>query len=158
MNELAKQWVEKLALIPHQEGGYYREMLRSEDMIGTHVLYTSIYFLLTEESPSHFHRLKSDEVWYYHVGDPLTIHMITPEGEYQEATLGLNVDKGEQLQFVVPKGTIFGSTVSRNDGFALVSCMVAPGFEYDEFELFDYETLVSQYPQYEAVIRRLTAS
>ena len=99
-------------------------------------LYTSIYFLLTSNDISHLHRIKSDELWYYHAGSPLTIHIIDENGVYKEIKLGLNLDKGEVPQALVPKNSIFGSSVMDEDTFSLVGCMVSPGFDYKDFEFF----------------------
>lgn len=82
--------------------------------------------------------------------------MITPEGDYQQVTLGTDVEKGQVLQAVVPKNTIFGSSVEEDDSYALVSCMVSPGFEYDDFELFKRSDLLEAYPDYSDIIHRLT--
>ena len=82
--------------------------------------------------------------------------MITAEGDYQQVTLGTDVEQGQVLQAVVPKGTIFGSTVEDSDSYSLVSCMVSPGFEYDDFELFKRADLPNQYPDYADIIHRLT--
>lgn len=155
----AEYWIEQLNLIPHVEGGHYQQMLKSDLEYTTgdqtsRALYTSIYFLLTAKNPSHFHRLTADEVWYFHEGASLTIHLISPEGNYDTIKLGRNPEVGEVLQAVVPRGTIFGSTVEED--YALVSCMVAPGFEYNDFELFGREELLSTYPEHQAIIHRLT--
>lgn len=155
----ADYWVKQLNLIPHVEGGYYRQMLKSDLVYTgseetTRSLYTSIYFLLTAANPSHFHRLTADEVWYYHEGASLTIHLITPEGSYEQIKLGRNPEAGEVLQAVVPRGYIFGSTVESD--YALVSCMVAPGFEFHDFELFTRQDLLAIYPEHESIIHRLT--
>ncbi len=104
---------------------------------------------------SHFHRLTSDEMWYYHDGQPLTIYMITPEGELITKQLGLDIEKGEVPQVLVPKGYIFGSSMN-NDGFALVGCMVAPAFTFDDFELFERRDLLNMYPNLEDIIKKLT--
>ena len=151
-------WIKKLNLIPHPEGGYYKEVAQSTHKLKTHdgrerKQYTSIYFLLDTESPSHFHRLTSDEIWYFHTGASLIVHMLTSEGTYEKVKLGTSLQHDEQLQFIVPKGTIFGSTVE--NGYSLVSCMVAPGFEFSDFELFTQEKLLTKYPDQEAVIRQL---
>lgn len=90
---------------------------------------------------SHFHRLKSDEVWYYHDGNALTIYMIDEEGKLTAAKLGLDLEKGEVPQVLVPKGMIFGSAMEE-EGFSLVGCMVSPCFKYEEFELFDRKELL----------------
>ena len=157
-------FVSKLGLTPHQEGGYYKQSFHSTESTsdqeftisfdGKRMLYTSIYFLLTSKDISHFHRLKSDELWYYHAGSPLTIHVIEENGDYKEIKLGLNLDKGEVPQALVPKNTIFGSSVMDADTFSLVGCMVSPGFEYKDFELFTQNELLLKYPQHEVVIMK----
>lgn len=109
-------------------------------------------FILEDKNPSNFHRLHSDEVWYFHDGDSLTVHCIYPDGEYKAVKLGKA--EGEVLQFEVPKGVIFGSSVDQ--GFALVSCMVAPGFDFREFYLFKEKELLDLYPAHGDIIKKLT--
>jgi len=156
MTKTKEEWIKDLELLPHPEGGYYRQTDRSEMVYGDEEkklpLYTNIYFLLTKESPSHFHRLISDELWFYHGGNPLTIHSISPDGTYDKNVLGLG--KGEELHHTVPAGVIFGSTVE--EGYALVSCTVVPGFDFSDFKLFTEEELLGLYPQHEEIIKRLT--
>lgn len=154
-------WIDHYEMEGHEEGGFFYQVLKSDQRIQLEgqperALYTSIYFLLTSSHPSRFHRLTADEVWYYHYGSPLTVHMITADGQYETITLGTDVEKGQVLQAVVPKGTIFGSTVEDTDSYSLVSCMVSPGFEYDDFELFKRSELLAQYPEYTEIIHRLT--
>lgn len=154
-------WIDHYKMAGHEEGGFFYQVLKSDQTIQLEgqkprALYTSIYFLLTSNNPSRFHRLTADEVWYYHYGSPLTVHMITAEGDYQQVTLGTDVEQGQVLQAVVPKGTIFGSTVEDSDSYSLVSCMVSPGFEYDDFELFKRADLLNQYPDYADIIHCLT--
>ncbi len=155
----AKDWIQQLDLTPHVEGGYYRQVVKSKDLTKNsqgedRAQYTSIYFLLEKDNPSNFHRLTSDEIWYYHHGEELTIHTIDPQGNYETIRLGPDVSSGAVLQAVVPKGVIFGSSVE--SGFAVVSCAVAPGFEYEDFELFSREELFGDYPEHAAIIERLT--
>lgn len=128
-------WVSNLGMSRHPEGGYYKETFQSEEQIsdkeltvnfeGKRKLYTSIYFLLTSDDVSHFHRLKSDELWYYHGGSSLSIHVIEESGEYKEIKLGMNLDAGEVPQVLVKKNSIFGSSVSEKDTCSLVGCMVS---------------------------------
>lgn len=152
----AKYYIENLGMTPHAEGGYYKESVVSKDLFRDDKnLFTSIYFLLETGEVSNFHRLKSDEMWYYHDGQPLTIYMITPDGELITKQLGLNVENGELPQVLVPKGYIFGSSMN-NDGFALVGCMVAPAFTFEDFELFKRNDLLEMYPHLEDVIIKLT--
>jgi len=151
----AEYWINQLGLEPHPEGGFYRQTYKSvEEVPGRgRVLYTSIYFLMTTGNISHLHRLQSDELWYFHAGDSLSVHMIHENGDYEEVRLGLNLEEGEVPQLLVPKNTIFGSSVLQEDAFALVGCMVSPGFEFEDFEMFTQKELLREYPQHEQVIR-----
>lgn len=155
--KLAQQWIDELELEPHPEGGYYKQTDLSTEMYTTSgkefPLYTNIYFLLTEDSPSHFHRLSSDEMWFYHAGQSLTVHSLYSEGDYQTTVLSLDTAKGHFLHHTVPAGTIFGSTVE--EGYALVSCTVVPGFDFSEFEMFTKSDLLKSYPQHEQIINNL---
>lgn len=153
-------WIKYLELVPHPEGGFYRRILESGEKITNSTdqkrpLYTSIYFLLTSKNPSHLHRLKSDEVWYFHQGSPLQIHLINQDGDYKLIKLGNNPEKGELLQALVPKGSIFGSSVKGINNFSLVSCMVSPGFDYTDFELFTQQQLLDIYPAHHELIEKL---
>ncbi|BCK47212.1 cupin domain-containing protein [Streptococcus dysgalactiae] len=153
-----EDWVRRLGLEPHVEGGYFKQTEKASERLDfsgkERALYTSIYFLLEETNLSHFHRLTADEIWYFHAGEALTVHMITPDGHYEAVTLGLDLSKGQRLHYCVPKGTIFGSTVEKD--YALVSCLVVPGFEFDDFELFKRADLLAAYPEHQAIIERLT--
>ena len=154
----AKQWIDELEMISHVEGGYFKEQLKSDQTIQHNhhdrALYTSILFLLEHDNPSNFHRLTADEIWYYHDGSPLTVHLIDETGDYQQIKLGKDIQNGEVLQAVVPRGVIFGSSV--DEGYALVSCMVAPGFEFEDFKLFKRQELLDLYPKHQAIIEKLT--
>ncbi|WP_143962865.1 cupin domain-containing protein [Litoribacter populi] len=157
MNERIIELIKSLNLQPHPEGGFYAETYRSgeemESANGKRNLATSIFFLLTAENVSKFHKIKSDEMWFFHEGNPLTVHLLN-EGEYSKLHLG-PVDDEEFKPFqMVPAGTIFGSTVE--EGYALVSCVVAPGFDFEDFKLFSYEELIHTYPEYMQVIKKLT--
>lgn len=159
MSKTAEEWAKALNMQKHPEGGYFAETQRSNHIIksnkGNDVpLYTSIYFILEDTNPSNFHRIASDEIWYFHDGNPLTVHCIFPDGTYTATKLGKNPENGEVLQYTVPKGAIFGSSVDQ--GFALVGCMVSPGFIFEEFELFKYDELVKDYPQHKKIIKKLT--
>ncbi|MEQ7218280.1 cupin domain-containing protein [Vagococcus fluvialis] len=153
-----EEWIKELNLEAHPEGGFYLRTEESEETITrqnkTRKLYTSIYFVLTEESPSHFHQLTADEIWYYHDGEPLTVHCIYEDGTYEAVKVGKDTQKGERLHFNVPAGTIFGSTVEKD--YSLVSCVVVPGFDFEDFKLFTKEELLKDYPEHEEIITRLT--
>lgn len=152
----AEYYIKNLNMAPHVEGGYFKESFISKDKARKDKkLWSSIYFLLRTGEVSNFHRLKSDELWYYHDGEALTIYMITLEGELITSKLGKNIENGETPQVLVPKGCIFGSAMN-NNGYALVGCMVSPAFEYEEFELFERDYLLSLYPNYSDIIMKLT--
>lgn len=163
----ADYFIKNLNMTPHPEGGFYKEIYESEENItsndlkvefeGSRILWTSIYFLLRDGEVSNFHRLKSDEMWYYHSGSPLTIYMISPEGEFFTEQLGLDIENGEKPQILVPKNYIFGSAMN-NKGYALVGCMVSPGFEFKDFELFKRSELIEKYPQHQQIILKLTSN
>lgn len=157
-------WVEKLELIQHPEGGYYKETYRSslevelnsinEEWSGTRNLATGIYFLLERNNFSAFHRIKSDELWHFYGGDPITIHLINSKGEYFAQDVGSNLDKGEVLQYLVPANTWFASEVKDNRDYALVGCTVSFGFDFRDFEMADL-SLLAEFPEHEKVLRRL---
>ena len=152
----AEYYIKNLNMDPHIEGGYFKEsFISNNEARKDKKLWSSIYFLLRTGEVSNFHRLKSDELWYYHDGEALTIYMITPEGELITSQLGKNIENGEMPQVLVPKGYIFGSAMN-NDGYSLVGCMVSPAFDYKEFELFDREYLLSLYPEHKEIILKLT--
>lgn len=155
--ERIKYLVEKLELLPHPEGGFYKETYRSNQTTsnGSRNLMTSIYFLLTGKNFSRFHRIKSDEAWYFHEGSSLIVHEISEKG-YTQTKLGLDITNGEVPFHLVNSEVIFGSSVPQEDGYALVSCTVAPGFDFEDFELFDTQTLLNLYPEQEEIIRKLT--
>ena len=157
MKARVNELIEKLKLHPHPEGGFYSETYRSNMVITSlnRQLMTSIYFLLTSENVSKFHRIKSDEIWFFHEGSSLIVHTLTEEG-HKENRVGLNLLQGETPQFLVEKETIFGSTVSDEDSYSLVSCIVAPGFDFEDFELFSRVQLEVLYPDNKEIISRLT--
>lgn len=157
MEQEITYWVEKLDMLPHPEGGFYKETYRSNETIpGTNrQLMTGIYFLLTSENISRFHRIKSDEIWFFHAGSPLVVHTLDADGHNQQH-VGLDLEAGQQPQYLVSKNTIFGSSVLHENSYSLVSCTVAPGFDFEDFELFTKADLLPLFPEHEAIIERLT--
>lgn len=152
----AKELIEKLALIPHPEGGFYKETYRSEGKVGDRNLMTAIYFLICSNNISRFHRIKSDEMWYYHAGSALDVHTLDKENGHQIHKVGIDFSKGESPQLLVPANTIFGSTLGGESEFSLVSCTVAPGFDFADFELFTADELLVEFAAFEEVIRKMT--
>ncbi len=168
MTTSSKYWIDKLGLIAHPEGGYYRETYRSDLSIarealpsqftGPRLVSTAIYFLLDRENFSAFHRLRSDELWHFYAGDPLVVHVIEADGRYSEMSIGSNPDAGERLQAVVKAGCWFASRVQDSESFALAGCTVAPGFDFEDFELGKRSELISLYPQHRKLIEQFTRS
>jgi len=157
MNEHIQNLIQQLDLLPHPEGGFYKETYRSNDtcLDGSRNLQTAIYFLLTSDNVSHFHRIKSDEIWYFHAGSPLVVHTLTEKG-HTKHLVGNDILAGQTPQLLVPKDTIFGSSVLERDSYSLVSCSVAPGFDFADFELFSKEDLMKDYEDFEGIIDLLT--
>jgi predicted cupin superfamily sugar epimerase len=157
MKDEIQHIVKSLNLLPHPEGGFYSETYRSTEKIPgkERNLMTAIYFLLTSDNVSRFHRIKSDELWFFHAGSPLTVHTLDKNGHTEHA-VGSNPEKGEKFQLLVPKDTIFGSSVKEANSYSLVSCVVAPGFDFADFELFTKEQLLPLYPECEGIISQLT--
>ncbi len=155
-----QELIENYQMTEHPEGGWYKEVYRSIDKIGVEngerSLLTSIYFLLTSDNISHLHSIKSDELWYFHEGSPLTVHTIDHEGNYFGERLGIDFTVGQNAQLAVEEGTIFGSSVDDDDAYAFVSCAVAPGFDFEDFKLYTTSELLAEYPTHEKVIRRMT--
>lgn len=162
----AADWIRELRLAAHPEGGYYREVYRAAESIpqyglpprfpGERRFSASIYYLLTDGECSALHRIRGDEVWHFYAGQPLTLHIIDPQGNYHPQSLGPDPSDDQQFQIVVPAGHWFGATLAAPDGFALVGCTTAPGFDFQDFEMADRATLLSLYPEHRAVIERLT--
>jgi len=157
LNKEIEAIVSKLELESHPEGGFYKETYRSTEKLDSieRNLVTSIYFLLTSENVSRFHRIKSDEHWFYHAGSPLIVHCLDSNGHHQ-TIIGSDLTNGETPHFVVPKNTIFGSSVLHSNSYSLVSCVVAPGFDFADFELFERNYLIEKYPNHSEIIHKLT--
>ncbi|MBV6645193.1 MAG: cupin domain-containing protein [Cyclobacteriaceae bacterium] len=156
----AKYWIDHLNLQQHPEGGYYAETYRSKESVRvkdgrTRNLATSIYFLLDKQDKSHFHVLESDELWYFHTGVGVRIHMLS-EGSYRQELLGNNLAKGEQLQLLIPKHTIFAAELIDKTTYCLMGCVVAPGFDFADFELVRREELIKKYPDQAELIDDFT--
>ena len=139
--------VEDLSLLPHPEGGFYREMYRSPTMVsaegaGLKSAYTSIYYLLASEDFSSWHRIKSDETWYFHNGCDVIIYFFDENKALQTIQLGLD---SKCLQATIPANTWFAAKPISQNSFCLVSCAVAPGFEFADFEIGQRDSLLREF-------------
>eukprot|EP00755_Sulcionema_specki_P025328 Sspe_Gene.83058::Locus_54485_Transcript_2_2_Confidence_0.667_Length_737::g.83058::m.83058/K09705/K09705; uncharacterized protein len=149
--------IHHLNLLPHPEGGFFRETFRSKISAGfpqgTRDASTCIYFLLQQGDFSAFHRIKGDEVWHYYSGDPLEVVELHHEG-LTVHTLGLDLSAGQRPQAVIPAGSWFAS---RSLGkYSLVGCTVSPGFAVEDFELATRAQLTEEYPEHAEIIAALT--
>jgi len=133
----AEALIEQLQLAPHPEGGWYRETWRASDDTSGRARGTAILFLLRSGEASHWHRVDADEMWLWQGGDPVELGISASDsGPVQTELLGSNVTNGETLQALVPTGAWQAARpVTGSAGYALVSCVVVPGFEFDGFEL-----------------------
>jgi len=157
MNEEISRWVETLGLAPHPEGGFFRETYRSAARIGDRSVSTAIYFLVTRGNFSALHRIASDELWHFHAGSALEIVTIDPTHARRDLRLGVDLSRGERPQHVVPAGQWFGARLADTDAsYALVSCTVAPGFDFADFELASRDALTAEMPEHRALIASLT--
>ena len=158
-------YIKKFALIPHPEGGWYRQTYRSSEYIpaaalperfgGDRLFATAIYFLLEAGNFSAFHRIKSDECWHFYAGGPLEIFVLQADGTLQVTTLGPDTFNGQHFQYVVPAGCWFASRPAPGTAYALVGCTVAPGFDFADFELAAKEELSGMFPAHSLVINML---
>ncbi len=166
MNKKAKEYINKLQLKPHPEGGYFSEVYRSRELIKANHLperysssrsfSTSIYFMLEGNQFSSFHRLKSDELWHFYDGTALTIIVIDETGLLKEIKLGNELNKDEAFQTVIKKNSWFAAELIDKTSFALIGCTVSPGFDFDDFELGKRNDLTKEFPQHKEIIVKLT--
>ncbi|XOV94471.1 MAG: cupin domain-containing protein [Bacteroidota bacterium] len=153
----AAYWIDRLKLQTHPEGGYFREVYRSQDEMVHPVhnekrnLATSIYFLLEGNNISHFHELDSDELWYFHEGSGAIIHVFE-EGKYKKHLLS-NAEEGS-LQVLLPAGCQFAAEVIDQEGYVLMGCVVVPGFDFKDFRLLNKKEMMHKFPGYEELIGR----
>jgi predicted cupin superfamily sugar epimerase len=146
-----QQLITALSLEPHVEGGYFRRTYQSDWTAalayGERRLLSSIYYLLTDDSPiGHLHRNTSDIIHYFHGGSPLTYLVVHPDGRLEQNILGADLEQGQQLQLLVRGGCWKASELASGE-FGLISEAVAPGFDYADMELATKETLQNQFPQ-----------
>jgi predicted cupin superfamily sugar epimerase len=190
----AKELIERLDLKPHPEGGYFAEVWRAPERLavnalplrysGARSLSTSIYFLLTHDTFSRMHRLRSDEIFHFYLGEPVEMLLLGPRGAAEKkeegagegagkgagggagenvgpgelAILGNDIKAGQRPQILVRRGTWQGARlVSRKKGaFALMGTTMAPGFEYEDYQEGDRAKLVGEYPEFAEKICDLT--
>jgi hypothetical protein len=146
----ATDYIQKLGLVPHPEGGYFRQIFGNDDTGDKAV--STIYYMLTANDMSAFHRLHNmTEIWYFHAGDPLNIYVIDPGG-----TLTVhNLSPEREMQVVIHPEQWFAAEIPSKRGFCLVGCAVGPAFRFEDFELARKDELRKMYPQHSTLIERM---
>lgn len=165
MDRTAKTLIETLGLLPHpSEGGYFRETYRASTSRpetpngggGVRAVSTAIYYLLTPRTVSAMHRLVSDEVFHFYLGDPVEQLHLLPDGTSRIVVIGTDIVAGERPQVVVPKGVWQGARLKPGGRFALLGCTVAPGFDFADYEHGERAALSAAWPDRAETIAALT--
>ncbi len=163
----AEQLISLLHLRLHpEEGGYFVETYRSDESIpenalpiryeGKRSFATAIYYLLTPGSFSAMHRLRTDEIFHFYLGDPVEMLQLLPDGSGKTLLIGTDISGGMQPQVVVPKGVWQGSRLRSGGRFALLGTTVSPGFEFADYETGKRDLLMNSYPLFCDLIVSLT--
>lgn len=166
----ADEVIELLRLEPLPvEGGYYRETYRANETLdaatlperygGPRATGGAIYYLLHSDNFSALHRLLTDEIYHFYLGQPVEMLLLFPDGHDEVVRLGTDLAAGERVQLVAPRGVWQGSRLAgptSGNGFALMGTTMAPAYDQADFELGDRATLIAAYPQRAELIRALT--
>ena len=165
----ADELIAFLKLQPHpKEGGFFRETYRAGESIAVAGLpeqryrsarshCTAIYYLLTPGTFSALHRVASDEIFHFYLGDPVRMLQLTPEDSGRTIVFGQDLLAGQQVQVVVPRGVWQGSMLEPGGRFALFGCTVAPGFDYADYEgARAARELLARHPEFADLITQLT--
>jgi predicted cupin superfamily sugar epimerase len=159
-----------LGLEPHpREGGWFRETWKAEETIplealpagrysGARSAGTAIYYLLEPQNFSEMHKLASDEVFHFYLGDPVEMLQLWPDGTGKRVVLGQDIAEGQLVQTVVPQGVWQGTRLIEGGKVALLGCTVSPGFDYADYASGEREELVRRWPDWKAMIEGLTRS
>lgn len=166
MNPKVRRIIEILELTPLTfEGGYYRETYKSNEVIisealpkrysGPRSFSTCIYYLLTPDSSSSLHKVKSDEIFHFYAGDPVEMLQLDETGNGKIIVIGNDIENGQIPQVVVPNGIWQGTKLIKGGEFALLGTTVSPGFEYDDFIQPDKNYLIEKFPEFKDEIEFL---
>jgi predicted cupin superfamily sugar epimerase len=164
MHTKAKNYIKKLKLKKHPEGGYYKEVYRSGEIIsGEHLpkrfkssrnFSTSIYFLLEGKQFSAFHLLQSDELWHFYDGSDVIIYIVNEKGKLSKRKIGRGDDCN--FQVAIEKKNWFAAELENKKSYSLVGCTVSPGFDFNDFVIGKQEELLNQFPNHRKLIEKLT--
>lgn len=166
MIKKSQHWISKLNLNPHPEGGFYSEIYRSDEVLlstsindrytGSRSVSTSIYFLLEGNQFSAFHKIKSDELWHFYDGSAIKLYLISEDGKLEIKKIGININENEVPQITIPKNMWFAAEPIYKKSYSLVGCTVAPGFDFNDFELGERKDLLKNFPQHKNLIIQFT--
>ncbi len=150
-----------LALEPHPvEGGSYRRTYASSQHLlasnGSRPAATAIYYLLEPGTFSEMHRLVSDEIFHFYLGDPVEMLQLWPDGSHRRIVLGPRIDQGQSVQTLVPAGVWQGTRLLDAGQFVLLGCTVTPGFDFTDYESGVCTQLAAQWPDAATLIQSLT--
>lgn len=162
----AARLIERLTMTPSGVGGWFAPAMKSAESIpasalpsrfaGEHTLYTSNWYLLPAEEVLQLHQLKQDELWFFHLGSPIDLHVFEGD-EYSRITLGDDRDTGQSYHAAAPHSTWFGAELA-GPGFALVSCSLSPGYHPSDSAKptqAEAQGLLDRFPERKNLIRRL---
>lgn len=160
--------IERLNLLPHPEGGYYRRNWQSvieaeaRDASGKTIhslrsIGSSILYLLPSNEASAWHRLSCDEMWHHYLGSSLKMYLLSGDGKLEERVLGKDMANGEMPQVIVPRSTWFCAEVLEPDSYSFCGCTLWPSFSYADFDLADKNIMLKKFPQFEELINRIFA-
>lgn len=164
----AEQIIQKLNLVPlPEEGGFYRETFRSNNgevaasafgipSEGKRVASTAIYYLVTPDSFSAMHKVASDEVFHFYAGDPAEMIQIDEAGNLTKYTIGSDIMNGQVPQVIVRAGVWQGLRLKHGGKWALMGTTVAPGFEFEDFEIGEQSRMIKEFPEHESDIKQYT--
>jgi len=149
------------------EGGYYVETYRASEKIPHNALNsryngdrhhsTSILYLITPTSFSKMHRVKSDEIFHFYLGDPVEMLQLKPDGTSQLLTMSQDIKASHKQQVIVNNGIWQGTKIIGDGKFALLGCTVSPGFEFQDYETGTYKELAKNFPSHHQLIKELTS-
>lgn len=163
----AEEIIERLQLVPHPcEGGHFRQTYRSAltipagvlpaEYVGDRCVSTAIYYLLTPGTFSEMHRLPTDEVFHFYLGDPVEMLQLHPDGRGEVIRIGNNLATGELPQVLAPGDVWQGTRLVPGGRFALLGTTVAPGFEYADYTSGRCDELTAEFPAFAELITALT--
>lgn len=162
MYNKAEKIIELLQLNKHPEGGYYREIYRSKEVIpedalperfaGSRNFGTSIYFLLSKNDISAWHRIKQDEIWHHYEGSQVLMHTIDTKGKHAKQLIGKEIEIGAMPQLLIKQGTWMAAEIIDKTSYVLLGCNTFPGFDFKDFELGSAKQLIDLFPKHHEII------